>query len=63
MIYIIKNYLPKMRDMLLDNCKDEKEKIEVINLSKNSIYINNLLLDFLWLVYNLYEKKYNTNLS
>ena len=21
----IKNYLPKMRDMLLDNCKDEKK--------------------------------------
>ena len=57
----IKNYLPKMRDMLLDNCKDEKEKIEVINLSKNSIYINNLLLDFLWLVYNLYEKNKKQN--
>ena len=51
----IKNYIPKMRDMLLNDSKNEKEKIEVINLSKHSIYINNLLLDFLSLVYELYD--------
>ena len=51
----IKDYLPKMRDMLLDDSKNEKEKIEVVNLSKNSIFINNLLLDFLKLVYHLYD--------
>ena len=51
----INDYLPKMRDMLIDDSKNEKEKIEVINLSKHSIYINNLLLDILHLLYNLYD--------
>ena len=44
-----------MRDMLLNDSKNEKEKIEVINLTNNNIYTNNLLLDFLWVVYKLYE--------
>ena len=57
----INDYLPKMRDMLLDNSKNESEKIEVNNLAKNSIYINNLLLEFLWLVFNLYEKNKKQN--
>ena len=64
----INDYLPKMRDMLLDNSKNESEKIEVNNLAKNSIYINNLLLEFLWLVltyqliYNLKQNSdYNLN--
>ena len=58
----INDYLPKMRDMLIDDSKNEKEKIEVINLSKHSIYINNLLLDILHLLYNLYDinNKQNT---
>ena len=53
----INDYLPKMRDMLLDNSKNKSEKIEVNNLAKNSIYINNLLLEFLWLVFYFYQKK------
>ena len=57
----IENYLPKMRDMLLNNSKNESEKIEVNNLAKNSIYINNLLLEFLWLVFNLYSKHKKQN--
>ena len=57
----IENYLPKMRDMLLNDSKSESDKIEVNNLAKNSIYINNLLLEFLWLVYNLYSKHKNQN--
>jgi len=51
----VNDYLPKMRDMLLNDSKNEKEKIEVINLTNNNIYTNNLLLDFLWVVYKLYE--------
>ena len=57
----IENYLPKMRDMLLNDSKSESDKIEVNNLAKNSIYINNLLLEFLWLVHNLYSKHKNQN--
>ena len=57
----INDYLPKMKDMLLDNSKSEKDKIEVMNLYNNSIYINRTLFDFLWLVYKIYEvnKKQN----
>ena len=51
----IKVYLPKMRDMLLQNSKKEDERVEVLNLAENSIYNNNLILDFLCLVYDLYE--------
>ena len=51
----INDYLPKMRDMLLNDSKNEEEKIEVIKLSKNNIYINKLLLDFIWVVYKLYD--------
>ena len=57
----IKNYLPKMSEMLLNDSKNEKEKIEVNNLYENSFYTNNILLDFLWLVYNLYEKNNRQN--
>ena len=58
----INDYLPKMKDMLLDNSKSEKDKIEVMNLYNNSIYINRTLFDFLWLVYKIYEvnKKQNS---
>ena len=50
----VNDYLPKMRDMLLKDSKNEKEKIEVINLTNNNIYTNNL--------YNLKENSdYNLN--
>ena len=55
-------YLPEMRDMLLEDCKDEKEKKEIIRISEINFYRNKVLLSFLKLVYNLYlnNKKNNT---
>ena len=49
-------YLPEMRDMLLKDSKNDKEKKEIEYLSKINLYKNNLLLSFLKLVYNLYSK-------
>lgn len=35
-----------MRDMLLNDCKNKCEKVEIENLSEISLYKNNLLLKF-----------------
>jgi len=51
----VKNYLPEMRDMLLNDCTKKSEKVEIENLSEISLYKNNLLLKFLKLVYDLYK--------
>ena len=58
----ILNYLPEMRDMLLKDCKNDKERKEIEHLAEFNLYRNNLLLSFLKLVYNLYitHKKNNT---
>jgi hypothetical protein len=55
-------YLPEMRDMLLKDCKNDKEVKEIEHLAEFNLYRNNLLLSFLKLVYNLYtnHKKNNT---
>ena len=57
----INDYLPKMRDMLLEDSKNEKDKIEVKNLYNHSFFINKILLDFLCLVHELYEINNNQN--
>ena len=57
----ILKYLPEMRDMLLKDCKNDKEKREIEYSAETNIYKNKLILSFLKLVYNLYtshkEKK------
>ena len=57
----IKEYLPKMRDMLLKDCKDEKEKKEIKYYAESSIEKNELILNFLKLIFNLYIKERNMN--
>ena len=58
----IKVYLPQMRDMLLRNSKNEKERIEILNIVESTIYYNNLILECLYLLYNIYDinKRKNT---
>ena len=53
--YKILKYLPEMRDMLLNDCKNDKEKKEIEYSAEINIYKNNLILSFLKLVYNLYS--------
>ena len=48
-------YLPEMRDMLIKDCKNDKEKKEIEYISEINIYRNNLLLSFLKLVHKLYS--------
>ena len=55
----VKNYLPKMRDMLLNDCKNEKEKDEIKYHSEISIEKNELILNLLKLIYNIYIKEKN----
>ena len=52
-------YLPDMRDMLINDCKNEKEKKEIMSYTQFSIDKNLLILSILKLVYNSYilEKK------
>lgn len=50
----IMKYLPDMRDMLLNDCKKEKEKEEIKHYTKFSMEKNILILSLLKLVYNLY---------
>jgi hypothetical protein len=50
----IMKYLPEMRDMLLNDCKKEKEKEEIKHYSEFSMEKNILILSLLKLVYNLY---------
>ena len=58
----IKKYLIEMKDMLLNDCKNESERKEIDFLSETNMYLNDILLKFLKLVYNLYliNKKNNT---
>ena len=51
----ILKYLPEMKDMLLKDCKSDKEKKEIECSAEINIYKNNLILSFLKLVYNLYS--------
>ena len=55
-------YLPEMKEMLLKDCKNDKERKEINNLAGLNLYKNNLILSFLKLVYDLYSinKKNNT---
>ena len=53
--YKILKYLPEMRYMLLNDCKNDKEKKEIEYSAEINIYKNNLILSFLKLVYNLYS--------
>ena len=55
----VKDYLPKMRDMLLNDCKSQKEKDEINYYSKTSIEKNELILNLLKLIYNIYIKEKN----
>ena len=55
----IKEYLPAMRDMLLNETKNEKEKEEIKYYSAFSAEKNKLILSILKLVYNLYIKEEN----
>ena len=55
----LKEYLPKMRDMLLNNCKNEKEKNEIEYYAETSIEKNELILNLLKLIYLLYIKEKN----
>ena len=54
-------YLPEMKEMLLKDCKNDKEKKEIENLAALNLYKNNLILGFLKLVYDLYSKNKNNN--
>ena len=54
-------YLPKMRDMLINDSKDEKEKKGILFYSKFNYDKNKLLLDILKLFYNLYIINYTQN--
>ena len=58
----ILKYLPDMVDMLLKECKKEKEKVEIKYLHESCKFRNNILISFLKLVYDLYtiNKKNNT---
>ena len=47
-------YLPDMRDMLINDCKNEKEKKEIMSYTQFSIDKNLLILSILKLVYNSY---------
>ena len=53
----VKEYLPQMRDMLLNDTKDEKEKNEIKNYSELTIEKNELILKLLKLIYNIYIKE------
>ena len=50
----VMKYLPDMRDMLLNDCKKEKEKDEIKYYTKFSMEKNILILSLLKLIYNLY---------
>lgn len=54
-------YLPEMREMLLNDCKNDKERKEINNLADFNMYKNNLILSFLKLVYDLYSINKNNN--
>ena len=54
-------YLPNIRDMLLNDCKTDNEKEEIKKYSEISIEKNHLILNFLKLVFNLYIKGKNIN--
>ena len=55
-------YLPEMRDMLIEDGKTESDKKEIKILSEINIDRNRSLLDFLKMIYRMYEvnKKNNT---
>jgi len=55
----VKEYLPNIRDMLLNNCKNEKEKKEITYYAESSIEKNELILNLLKLIYLLYIKEKN----
>ena len=55
----ILDYLPKMRDMLIDDCKNEKEKKEIKYHAEFSFEKNQLILNILKLLYNLYIINHN----
>ena len=55
----IKEYFPAMRDMLLKETKNEKEKEEIKYYAQFSFEKNKLILSLLKLVYNLYIKEEN----
>ena len=57
----ITKYLPKMIDMLIEDCKKKSEKKEIEVLSELCLYKNNLIIKFLKLVYNLYKINKNNN--
>ena len=52
----VKEYLPQMRDMLLDDAKNEDEKNEIKNYSQITIEKNEIILRLLKLIYNIYIK-------
>ena len=57
----VKNYLPEMRDMLINDCSKKSEKKEIENLSAISLYKNNLLISFIKLIYDLYKSNKKSN--